>query len=181
MTVAEARREINKANAKLYRLNQGQFKGETPATQALDQRLERLGMKRTKKGFISTKGLSSKDVMKLGTQARQFSSHITSTTRGTLGDIAKRTGTMMNLTGLDKESLNSLYKIFDSKSYKRLKEIVGSDNVVAVASRKLREKPNIDIREWLYREELKIRKGEKSYEEFLNIDEAGEEALEELF
>ena len=182
MTVNEARELINKANSRIFRLNRSQFKGDTPATRALDDKLERLGLHRTKKGYISTKGLTSAQIQRAGTQARYFLSTQTSTARGTLRDIAKRTNAMITKTGLDADALQRLYTIFDSKAYKRLKELVGSENVVAVASRKLKEKPTIDIREWLYREELKIRKNEQSLEKFINVEDADEaEITGELF
>lgn len=168
MTAKEAKAIINKANSKLYRLQQGQFKGQTPASQALAQRLERQGFKLTNKGYISTKGLTARELQRVGTQAQYFNVAQTSTTRGTIQDIANRTGIFQEKTGLEGDELKRLYSIFDSKSYKRLKELVGSDNVVAAASRKLRDNPNINIRNWLYREEKAIRDGRKDYEDFID-------------
>lgn len=182
MTAKEARRIINKANSRIYRLQQGEFGGDTPATKALRERMKRQGLALTKKGYISIKGLTDREIQKAGTQAQYFMASVTSTTRGTRQDIARRTNTFMTKTGLDAQSVDKLYQIFDTKTYKRLKEIAGSENVIATASRKLLEKPNINIKDWLYRQELALRKGTKTVEDILNIDDINEaEITGELF
>lgn len=180
MTAKEARALINKANSKIYRLNKSQFEGDTPATRALAQRLKRQGFNLTDKGFISTKGLSPRETQRVGTQAQYFLSSVTSTVKGTLKDIERRTGTWERNTQLTGQALNKLYSIFDRKYYKRLKELVGSDNVIAMAVRRLTEKAGIDIRNWLYRQELALRKGEVTADELIKYGAEGNYKLDQV-
>ena len=49
MTVAEALREINKANSRLFRLSKGQFEGQTPASKVLQNNIKKLGLEMTQK------------------------------------------------------------------------------------------------------------------------------------
>lgn len=173
MTVEEARREINKANSRLYRLRQGVFKGDTPASRTLERNLKKLGLELTKKGFISTKGLKSSQILGAGRQAQLFSSYKTATTRGAKSDIATRTGTWQakarDLVDAEftPDVAQRIWKIFDTQYYKRLKETYGSDAVVAMAIRKLDENPDIDIKNWLYRREKAYRDGKLTEEQLL--------------
>lgn len=184
MTVAEALREINKANSRLYRLQKGQFEGVTPASRALEQNIERLGASRTKKGYISTKGLAPQTLIGLGRQAQKFNVSKTASTRGAIQDIRARTGTWQSkardivASEFTPDTAQRIWRIFDSKTYKRLKESYGSDAVVAMAIRKLNENPDINIKNWLYREELKYRKGQITEEQLLFGKEGSWEDLD---
>ena len=179
MTYEQAKKEIAKANTRIERLRKSEFRGNTPATKALEQRLNRLGYSTTNKGYISTRGMSESQIRSLGTQAKQFNVNVTSTPKGTRTDISNRTNTLKeHYDDLTDENMNSLYKIFNSNSYKRLKEIAGSDAVVSAVAKKLKDKPNINIRRWLYRQELALRKNEKTIEEILNIPPKG---IDEIF
>lgn len=184
MTVAEALREINKANSRLYRLNKGQFAGQTPASKVLETNLRKLGLKMTKKGYISTKGLKQQTLRGAGVQAQIFNASKTASTRGAIKDLRTRTGTWQSKardivsSEFTPETAQRIWRIFDSKTYKRLKESYGSDAVVAMAIRKLNEKPDINIKNWLYREELKYRKGQITEEQLLFGKEGDWEELD---
>lgn len=173
MTVSEARREINRANSKIYRLNKGRFEGDTPASKVLRNDLKRLGVKSTEKGYISTKGLSSQEIISAGIQARKFSGSKTSSTRGALQDIETRLGTWSKKArdivkqDLTQDTASRIWRIFDRSYYKRMKEQAGSDAVVALVLRKLAESPDIDINNWLYRREKAYRDGLITQEELL--------------
>lgn len=178
MTVAEALREINKANSRLFRLGKGQFEGQTPASKVLQNNIKKLGLEMTQKGYISTKGLSQQTLRGLGRQAQIFNSSLTASTRGALRDLRNRTSTWQSkarklvASEFTPDVAQRIWKIFDSKSYKRLKEAYGSDAVVAMAIRKLNDKSDINIKNWLYREEKKFREGKITEEQLLFGDEA---------
>lgn len=184
MTLEEARREINKANSRLYRLNKGQFAGQTPASKVLENNLRKLGLELTKKGYISTKGANFQKILGAGRQAQIFNVSKTASTQGAIEDLQARTGKWQSkardivASEFTPETAQRIWRIFDSKTYKRLKETYGSDAVVAMAIRKLNEKPDINIKNWLYREELKYRKGQITEEQLLFGKEGDWEELD---
>lgn len=172
MTIEEARREINKANSRLYRLRQGYFKGKTPATRTLEKNLKKLGLELTKKGFISTKGLKSSQILGAGRQAQLFSSYKTATTRGAKKDIATRVATFQSKakeldTDITPEQTKRIWDIFEKDYYKRLKETAGSDIVVSLVIRQMKETPDIDITSWLENREKEYAEGKLTAEQLL--------------
>lgn len=170
MTIEEARREISKANSRLYRLREGFFKGKTPATRTLEKNLKKLGLELTKKGFISTKGLKSSQLLGAGRQAQLFSSYKTATTRGAKKDIATRISTFQSKAkelkvDITPEQTKRIWDIFEKDYYKRLKETAGSDIVVSLVIRQMKETPDIDITSWLEQREEEYAQGKLTAEQ----------------
>lgn len=135
MTLEEARREINKANSKLYRLYQSEFKKGTPASKVLEKNLRKLGLKLTPKGYISTKGANFQKVIGAGRQAQIFTSSLTSTAQGAKKDIANRLGTWTEKIQVTPEQAKAVWKIFKRSNYKKASETVGSDPLIFLATR----------------------------------------------
>ena len=152
MTLEEARREINKANSKLFRLYQSEFKKGTPASKVLEKNLKKLGLGLTEKGYISTKGANFQKIIGAGRQAQIFRSSMTSTPSGSRQDIANRLGTWEKKIKVTPEQAKAVWKIFNRKFYKQAKELIGSDGLIFLATRFVqneREKKEADPR---YRE-----------------------------
>lgn len=143
MTLAEARREINKANSKLFRLARSEFASGTPASKVLEKNLRKLGLELTKKGYISTKGANFQKILGAGRQAQIFTSSMTSTAKGARQDIQNRLGTWTDKIQVTPEQAKEVWKIFKRSNYKKAKETVGSDALVFLATRFQQNQANL--------------------------------------